>query len=496
MENKLASDEQLQKQLTYYRKQVEQMSGESIRNDFMLSSLRYELKQRKEAFAALTSLQMALTVTTPNDVIFQTAVKTVHGQLGMDRALILLPYPDAGRFKAAFTFGFSEVESREIKQHEISIPAHCLDPNNAILYNKNSQSNEAIQQVQANLRVNFFIGVPLTINDGQVGFLICGRQFEKQPFYPPLNKSDVDTVTAIANLVASVLQNKETMELRLKMKQQVEENLVVRQMLAELKATQAQLIQREKMASLGELTAGIAHEIQNPLNFVNNFSEANKELIDELQTGAQSGNVQEVLSLAAEIRANEEKINHHGKRADSIVKGMLQHARSTTGKKEPTDINKLADEYLRLSYQGMRAKDNAFNATIKTNFDETIDPVTLVPQDIGRVLLNLFNNAFYAVNEKKKQLNGIYEPVVEVRTRKGIDCIKIAVKDNGIGIPEKAKDKIFQPFFTTKPIGEGTGLGLSLSYDIITKGMGGELKLDTKEGEYTTFTASLPHRQT
>lgn len=268
----------------------------------------------------------------------------------------------------------------------------------------------------------------------------------------------------------------------------------LQQIVNELKTTQTQLIQSEKMASLGELTAGIAHEIQNPLNFVNNFSEVNKELADELEEEAGKGNMEEVKAIAKDIKENEQKINFHGKRADAIVKGMLQHSRANTGKKEPTDINALADEYLRLSYHGLRAKDKSFNADFKTDFDESIEKVNVVPQDMGRVLLNLFNNAFYAVNEKKKMhaLKGeSYEPTIRVSTKKENGKVIIVVCDNGSGIPQKTVDKIFQPFFTTKPTGQGTGLGLSLSYDII-KAHGGELKVKTKEGEGAEFIIHLP----
>jgi signal transduction histidine kinase len=258
-----------------------------------------------------------------------------------------------------------------------------------------------------------------------------------------------------------------------------------------LKNTQTQLIQSEKMASLGELTAGIAHEIQNPLNFVNNFSEVNAELIDELVQEADKGNLAEIRSIAKDIKENELKINHHGKRADAIVKSMLQHSRSSSGKKEPTDINDLADEYLRLAYHGLRAKDKSFNAKFETGFDNSIGKVNIISQDIGRVLVNLINNAFYAVNERKKQEANGYEPAVAVSTKKIDDKVEIKIKDNGNGIPQKVLDKIFQPFFTTKPTGQGTGLGLSLSYDII-KAHGGEIKVETKEGEGTTFVIQLP----
>jgi two-component system, NtrC family, sensor kinase len=266
----------------------------------------------------------------------------------------------------------------------------------------------------------------------------------------------------------------------------------------ELKSTQAQLVQSEKMASLGELTAGIAHEIQNPLNFVNNFSEVNAELIAEMKAEIDQGNYEDAKMIANDITENQQKINHHGKRADAIVKGMLQHSRSSTGAKEPTDINALADEYLRLAYHGLRAKDKSFNATMKTDFDQRIVHISIIPQDIGRVILNLITNAFYAVTEKKKQIGDSllpdgqgYEPTVTVSTKKTGNRVSISVKDNGNGIPQKILDKIFQPFFTTKPTGQGTGLGLSLSYDIV-KAHGGEIKAETKEGEGAAFIIVLP----
>lgn len=265
--------------------------------------------------------------------------------------------------------------------------------------------------------------------------------------------------------------------------------------LSELQTTQKQLVQSEKMASLGELTAGIAHEIQNPLNFVNNFSEVSNELLEEIDEELANGDIEEVKLLLNDIKNNLEKINHHGKRADGIVKGMLQHSRSSSGEKEPTDVNILVDEYLRLAYHGLRAKDKSFNATLETDFDETLGKVKMAPQDIGRVVLNLITNAFYAVTERKtlQQAQGDnYVPTVSVSTKRNNGTIEIGVRDNGNGIPKEILDKVFQPFFTTKPTGQGTGLGLSMSYDIITKAHGGKLKVDTKEGEGTTFTILIP----
>jgi two-component system NtrC family sensor kinase len=266
----------------------------------------------------------------------------------------------------------------------------------------------------------------------------------------------------------------------------------IEQTLKELKDTQNQLVQSEKMASLGELTAGIAHEIQNPLNFVNNFSEVNKELIGEIRQEIAKGNMDEVLILTKDLEDNEDKINYHGKRADAIVKSMLQHSRNSSGQKEPSDINALSDEYLRLAFHGLRAKDKSFNVMLHTEFDPNVGMVKIVPQELGRVLLNLFNNAFYAVTDKKKTADAGYHPEVSLITKKINGRIHITVKDNGSGIPESLKQKVFQPFFTTKPTGQGTGLGLSLAYDIITKGHSGEMVMDSKEGEGTTFILILP----
>ncbi|MFZ1715682.1 MAG: ATP-binding protein, partial [Saprospiraceae bacterium] len=273
-----------------------------------------------------------------------------------------------------------------------------------------------------------------------------------------------------------------------------------------LQTTQAQLIQSEKMASLGELTAGIAHEIQNPLNFVNNFAELNTELVKEIDEQLAIGNeqyakgnpqqaithLQQAKDLIKDIKANSDKINHHGKRAESIVKGMLEHSRTSTGQKEWTDINALAAEYLRLSYQGLRAKSNNFNSEIITDFEPNLPKVQVVSQDIGRVLLNLINNGFQAINEKIKSGVKDYKPALTVSTKMQFNKIVISIKDNGPGIPEDIRDKIFQPFFTTKPTGQGTGLGLSLAYDIVTKGHGGSIECASVEGERTEFIITFP----
>jgi len=286
-------------------------------------------------------------------------------------------------------------------------------------------------------------------------------------------------------LIRNNKQKKKANALLARQKQQIETTL------SDLKATQQQLIQSEKMASLGELTAGIAHEIQNPLNFVNNFSDVNEELLTEMKDELSKGKINDAIALANDAIENQKKINHHGKKADAIVKSMLQHSGSSAGVKESANINALAEEYLHLSYHGFIAKDKTFNAALKTDFDESIGNINVIPQDIGRVVLNLINNAFYAVSEKAKHGIGEYDPAVNVSTRKINGKIQIIVSDNGNGIPESIKEKIFQPFFTTKPTGQGTGLGLSLAYDIV-KTHGGEIKVETKEGEGTTFIIKLP----
>lgn len=351
---------------------------------------------------------------------------------------------------------------------------------NYIVY-RDSINNIKTVQSMANLRTDF------EVSQKQLEVDLLNHQKQNQRWWLITIAGILFSTFVLLFVLYRNNKNKQKVNALLqKQKEKVETTLT------KLKAAQSQLIQAEKMASLGELTAGIAHEIQNPLNFVNNFSEVNSELIAEMKDEIDKGNLQEVKILINNIAENEQKITHHGKRADAIVKGMLQHSRSSSGGKEPTDINALADEYLRLAYHGLRAKDKSFNATMKTDFDQSIGNINIIPQDIGRVILNLITNAFYAVTDKKQLQPAGYEPTVSVSTRKANGKVEIKVSDNGSGIPLKVLDKIFQPFFTTKPSGQGTGLGLSMSYEIITKGHGGELKVDTKEGEGAEFTIVLP----
>ena len=302
---------------------------------------------------------------------------------------------------------------------------------------------------------------------------------EEQLRLMALRKEELEAV--VAERTAELLQQKDELQ----------------QALKELKTAQAQLIQREKMASLGELTAGIAHEIKNPLNFINNFSELNVELAGEIQQhvnrlAVNESEKQDLLDLVNDLVQNQRKIHYHGDKADAIVKAMLQHSRKSSNQKEPADLNAVVDEYLRLSYHGFRAKEKGFHVILETHFDPAVAEVLVNKEEVGRVLLNLFSNAFYAVNEKMKTATNGYEPTVQVSTEKIANGIEIRVKDNGVGISEAVMDKIYQPFFTTKPAGEGTGLGLSLSYDVVTKGHGGNLTVSSKEGEGAEFVIHLP----
>jgi len=498
MDENSLPDSKIQKELAYYKKQLDQMSGESIRHDFILSSLRHELKQKKEALSILAKLQKEFSVTTSLDTIFDETVKAINAQLNMDYSIVLVPSSSANSFKAGHWHGFSDEQKPLLESREVEVSPVVCDTGQYILRNKTTTVDDTGMEIQNIFPITYFAGVPVLLDEKPIAFIISGRKFEKIPFVPPVDKGDADTLTSIAGLISTVIQTKNMMELRLQKAEVEKQNEAIavqrdklEHTLNELRNTQAQLIQREKMASLGELTAGIAHEIQNPLNFVNNFSDVNIELIGEMNDEIEKGNYEEVKNIASYIETNAEKINHHGKRADAIVKGMLQHSRVSSGQKEPTDLNTLADEYLRLAYHGLRAKAKSFNATIKTEFDDRIGKINVIQQDIGRVILNLINNAFYAVNERQKQGQNGYEPFVALTTTKQDGLAEIKVKDNGNGISEKILDKIFQPFFTTKPTGQGTGLGLSLAYDII-KAHRGELKVETAEGQGSEFIILLP----
>jgi signal transduction histidine kinase len=446
-----------------------------------------ELEQSYNSVSVLSKIGRDITSTLDLDTILNTVYENVNEL--MDATVfgigIHKPEEEAIEYRLAIEQGKRYQAYHRKMSDKSQLAVWCIENKKEVFIN-NIEKDYSKYLENINLTImskledgstpqvpNSLIYLPLQVKDKIIG-LISVQSYEKNAY----TQHHLDILKTLASYTSAALYNARSYE-------------TLQNTLNELKLTQEQLVQSEKMASLGELTAGIAHEIQNPLNFVNNFSEVNLELIDEMKQEFQSGNSKEAFSVADDIKENNAKIIHHGKRADTIVKGMLQHSRISTGQKEPTNINTLADEYLRLSYHGLRAKDKSFNATLKTDFDPGLEKINVIPQDIGRVILNLINNAFYTVTEKKKQNGPGYEPTVSVSTKKMNGKVEIKVKDNGNGVPQKVLDKIFQPFFTTKPTGQGTGLGLSLSYDI-AKAHGGELSVQTKEGEGAEFTIQLP----
>ena len=408
--------------------------------------------------------------------VYNTEVAAIDYQLAIDKGKRYKPYSRSMEDKDQFPVWCIE-NKKEIFINDVEME-YGKYITSMVKLNANAKLEDGTEsEVQHSL-----LYVPMMVKDKVIG-LITVQSYEKEAY----TQHHLDILKTLASYTSAALYNAQSYE-------------SLQLALNELKLTQEQLVQSEKMASLGELTAGIAHEIQNPLNFVNNFSEVNKELLAEMKDEIEKGNTDDVKVIANDVMANEEKIFHHGKRADAIVKSMLQHSRSSSGKKELVDINALADEYLRLSYHGLRAKDKSFNAKFEAILDPSAEKINVMLQEIGRVILNLINNAFYAVTERRKQISDArpedpvthgYEPKVIVSTRKMGDRVELRVIDNGTGIPKKVLDKIFQPFFTTKPTGQGTGLGLSLSYDIV-KAHGGELKVETKEGEGSTFIIQIP----
>jgi len=449
-----------------------------------------QLEQSYNNISVLSRIGKDITATLDLDTILTTVYENVNEL--MDATIfgigIYKPEEASIEYRLAIEKGKRYQPYQRSMSDKRQLAVWCIENNREVFINDISKEySRYVTEIDQTVAVatvledgtipqnpNSLIYLPLQVKDKIIG-LISVQTYEKNAY----EQYHLDILKTLASYTSAALYNARSYE-------------TLQNTLDELKITQEQLVHSEKMASLGELTAGIAHEIQNPLNFVNNFSEVNAELVDELKEELAIGNTQSAIKIADDIRENEQKINHHGKRADAIVKGMLQHSRTSSGQKEWTDINALTDEYLRLAYHGLRAKEKSFNATIKTDFDEKIGKIKIEPQEIGRVILNLINNAFYAVMEKKKTSKAGYEPEVSVSTLKTERGIEITVSDNGKGIPQKILDKIFQPFFTTKPTGQGTGLGLSLAYDIITKGHEGELKVETREGEGSKFIIQLP----
>ena len=464
------------------KKNVETTLGE-------LKTTQAQLIQSHNSISVLSQIGKEITSTLNLDTILNTVYEKVNElmEANVFGIGIFIPEEQSIDYRMAIEDGRRYTPYRREMDNKNQFPVWCIENNKEVFINNVQKEyinyiSEYSEVLNAKLDdgSNFkspvsLIYLPLAVGEKVVG-LITVQSFREGAY----TLRHLDILKTLASYTSAALYNANSFE-------------TLQTALNELQLTQKQLIQSEKMASLGELTAGIAHEIQNPLNFVNNFSEVSIELLEELVEETKNGNNDEVMAIAGDLSQNLAKITHHGKRADGIVKGMLEHSRASNGQKEPTNINLLADEYFKLSYHGLRAKDKSFNAELITSFDEKLPLANVIPQDIGRVLLNLFNNAFYAVNQKKKTAGPGYRPTVEVTTFvPPSGGLGVAVKDNGTGIPDHIKDKIMQPFFTTKPTGEGTGLGLSLSYDAVVKGHNGKIVINTGEGQFTEFIIYLP----
>ncbi len=496
------------------------LAATAIENARLFEAERKRADEQKALLETMQDLSSKLDLTT----LLQSVVQRSVDLLKVTGGELAIYHTDTKELEIVASYNLG-MESLGLKLQLGEGAMGTAAMNNETLIIPDYQTWASKSTKYAETKVHCVMVVPLMIKDQLVGTL-CSVHLDKSRQF---DQKDLRLLNLFAPLAATAIENARLFDKTNKLLEEAEYRT------AELRNTQNQLIQQEKLASLGELTAGIAHEIQNPLNFVNNFSEVNIELIEELKIEVRSlamlemtdnkikdnnieisdNKIKMTEQLIDDIKANSEKINHHGKRADTIVKGMLQHSRSSSGTKEPTNINALCEEYVRICYHGIRAKDKSFNATIKTEFDNTIGKINIIPQDIGRVILNLLTNAFYAVGERLRacQVEPVetdknadvtlsrhpelvegskgYEPTVSITTKKIDNKVEISVSDNGNGITQKVLDKIFQPFFTTKPTGQGTGLGLSLSYDII-KAHGGELKVETKEGEGSVFIIQLP----
>jgi len=453
-----------------------------------LKATQTQLVESYNSISVLSEIGKEITSTLNLDTILNTVYEKVNElmEASVFGIGIFIPEEESIDYRMAIEDGKRYMPYRRKMDNKNQLPVWCIENNKEVFINnvRKEYANYISEYTEVDhARLDdgskfkspvSLIYLPLTVEEKVIG-LITVQSFREGAY----TQQHLDILKTLASYTSAALYNANSFE-------------TLQATVNELQLTQKQLIQSEKMASLGELTAGIAHEIQNPLNFVNNFSEVSIELLEELQQEAKAGHNADVISIAGDISKNLEKINHHGKRADSIVKGMLQHSQSGSGAKAPTNINALADEYLRLSYHGLRSKDKSFNAEMVTYFDEKLPLINVIPQDIGRVMLNLFNNAFYAISKKQKTAGADYKPEVTVTTLTENGSLLIKVKDNGVGIPDAIKEKIMQPFFTTKPTGEGTGLGLSLTYDMVVKGHGGSIQVDSVVGEGSEFMISLP----
>ena len=488
----LASADELQRALTYYQQRVDELGGANVQADAIISAIKSDLRIKNDGFDLLAELQESIDAQMPIEELINKTLEGINLRLQMDRSVFLGRTPDGQGFGPRFGLGFDAAALGRFPAIVVAFEATLTTPGSYLLVNKATPSTPLVEQLREQLGVPFFVALPVVVGREMAGVLLAGRYKEIKPFAPPVSQSGVNIMRAIAGFIAVSWANAHQFIL---LEQQVQQRTSeLQSSLTELRSTQAQLIQKEKLASLGELTAGIAHEIQNPLNFVNNFADLAAELVEELEAQRQQPARDEALEseLLADLKQSLRKVHAHGGRAASIVRGMLEHARQSTGPRQLTNLTDLAAEYLHLAYQSLRAKDESFSAELQTDFAPQLAAVDAVGADIGRVLLNLFNNAFYAVRQRQRAGEPGYTPLVRVSTRQAGSYVEIRVQDNGTGMSEAVRTKVFQPFFSTKPPGEGTGLGLSLAHDIVVQGHGGTLSVASQPAIGTTFTLSLP----
>lgn len=484
------SVDELQRALAYYQRRVDELGGANVQADAVISAVKSDLRVKNDGFNLLAELQESIDAQMPIEEMIDKTLVGINLRLRMDRSLFLVRATNGGHFVPRFGLGFDANLTQRFPTLLFDFSTVLTGKDSYLLVNKATAITPLIEHVREHLESPFFVALPVVIGREMVGVLLAGRYKEIKPFAPPVSQSEATIMRAIAGLVSVSWANANHF---LILDQQVQQRTSeLQNSLTELRRTQTQLIQQEKMASLGELMAGIAHELQNPLNFVNNFSELSTELLTEIQEAQEAGHLEEATMLATDLAQNLSKIHQYGQRAAGIVHGMLKHSRTSTGQRRAIDLNPLVDETLRLAYHSLQTKHRSFSAVLKAELAPNLGAVVVVPQDISRVLVNLFANAFYAVHQRQQSGEQGYVPTVRVLTTQVGNEVVVQVHDNGPGIAEAVKAKIFQPFFTTKPPGEGTGLGLSLSYDIVTQGHGGVLTVESQQGEGATFCLVLP----
>ena len=487
-------------ELEYYKRKCDELGAVHLKLDYLVSRLRFELQQRREGFALIAGLQRSMGGSTDLLELYDVATAAINTTLRMDRTVFLA----AGEHQCYVPVrwrGFTDDEIARIPPLRFADAAQGGALDGALIVNKATPVTSFIDALRASFAIPYFVLLPVRAEGGLLGLLLTGRLLEAtglSSFSPPLSSSDADTLQAIAGLISALVQSRQLTELRAEseLKElELEKARELEKAYELLKATQAQLVQQEKLASLGALTAGIAHEIKNPLNFVNNFAQLSVELLDELEEEIAGDAELPAAALAgalADLKANAGKIAEHGRRADGIVRSMMEHASADSGRKMRTDVNALSHQYVALAYHSLLARIPDAVVRIDERYDGQLPDADLLPKEIGQVFVNILSNAFDAVLEKQASSDAQYEPTIVVSTCLRDELVEIRVEDNGPGIAPQLQQKIFEPFFTTKPAGKGTGLGLSLGYDVVVRTCGGTFTVESEMGQGAAFVLRFP----